>query len=307
MVEILMATYNGEKYLKEQLDSILSQTCSDWHLTIADDCSTDNTVAILKEYAYKYPEKITYHVNKTASGSAKNNFYGLLMNVDADYVMLSDQDDFWLENKIELTLNKMKESEAKYGSGFPLLVHSDLRVVDEKLQTLNVSFYDMERINPRLNRLNNILVTNVVAGCTMMANRSLLNRFIQLPKNSTMHDHWFALIAAAFGKIIFIEKATILYRQHASNSVGVNRRNLIENIKYKIFSSKKIHQDLVMQYRQAREFLNIYANMLTDGQSSMLEEYSNFEDKSIFEKFFILKKYSMNKENPIKFIGQLVR
>lgn len=307
MVEILMATHNGDKYLKEQLDSILSQTCSDWHLTIADDCSIDNTVAILKEYAYKYPEKITYHVNKTASGSAKNNFYGLLMNVDADYVMLSDQDDFWLENKIELTLNKMKESEAKYGFGFPLLVHSDLIVVDDKLKTLNESFYVMERINPKLNRLNNVLVTNIVAGCSMMLNKSLLNLFIKLPKDSIMHDHWFALIAAAFGKIVFVEKPTILYRQHGNNVAGVNRRNLFENIKYKIFCSKKIHEDLVMHYRQAHEFLKIYANELKDEQIKMLEEYSNFEDKSIFEKFFILKKYSMNKENPIKFIGQLVR
>lgn len=307
MVEILMATYNGEKYLKEQLDSILLQTYSDWHLTIADDCSTDNTVAILKEYAYKYPEKIAYHVNKIASGSAKNNFYGLLSNVDADYVMLSDQDDFWLENKIELTLNKMKESEAKYGCDFPLLVHSDLRVVDENLKTISDSFYVMEGINPQLNRLNNIIVVNIVAGCSMMANRALLDLFIRVPEYSTMHDHWLALIASAFGKIIFVEKPTILYRQHGSNSVGVNRRDLIENIKYKIFSSNKIHQDLVMHYRQAREFLIIYADMLKDEQSRMLEEYSNFEDKSVFEKYFILKKYSMNKENPIKFIGQLVR
>lgn len=131
MIEILLATYNSEKYLTDQLDSLFEQTFEDWHLTVQDDGSTDKTVDILRKYAAVYPEKMTVHVNEKNLGGAKYNFYDMLLKADADYVMTCDHDDVWLPDKMERTMATMKDLEAQNAPDIPLLVHTDLTVVDE--------------------------------------------------------------------------------------------------------------------------------------------------------------------------------
>ena len=112
-IYILLATYNGEKYLKEQLDSLFEQTNQHWTLWIHDDNSKDNTVNIIKKYKSKYPDQIEFLDDDISTGGAKENFTYLLDNIndDYDYIMFCDQDDVWLEDKIEITLKKMLEIE----------------------------------------------------------------------------------------------------------------------------------------------------------------------------------------------------
>ena len=112
-IYILLATYNGEKYLKEQLDSLFEQTNQHWTLWIHDDNSKDNTISIIKEYQSKYPNKIKFLDDNISTGGAKENFTYLLENIDDDYehIMFCDQDDVWLEDKIDITLKKMLEIE----------------------------------------------------------------------------------------------------------------------------------------------------------------------------------------------------
>ncbi|MDD4782006.1 MAG: glycosyltransferase, partial [Tissierellia bacterium] len=129
MIDILLASYNGEKYIGEQIESILNQTYQDWFLYIKDDCSIDNTLDIALEYERKYIDKIKVIKSDIPSGSAKNNFFSMLPYSQNDYIMTCDQDDIWLPNKIELTFNKMKDVE-KENSNIPILIHTDLKVVD---------------------------------------------------------------------------------------------------------------------------------------------------------------------------------
>ena len=223
MIDILMATYNGEKYLAEQLESIINQTYTDWHLYIQDDVSSDSTAEIAREYAQRYPNKITLIVRDTPSGGAKENFLSMLPLAKSDYIMFSDQDDVWLPEKIEITHSKMLDCEHKYGKDTPLLVHTDLRVVDEELNTIAESHFKREHFLDKQNCLCNSLLSCKVSGSTSEINRSLLDGLkFNNSQKIHMHDIWAALYAMAFGKLITIKTPTILYRQHSSNVFGLD-------------------------------------------------------------------------------------
>lgn len=302
-----MATYNGEKYIEEQLKSIINQTYQDWRLIISDDASKDRTVAIIKQYQRKYPRKIFLHVNDKPTGSAKNNFYHLLDYIENDYVMFSDQDDVWLNNKISKTYNKMLEMEKKYGSKIPLLVHTDLCVVDENLQVINKSFCYMQGIDYKRNKLNNLLVENIATGCSMMINRALVNLLYLKPHNSVMHDAWIALIASTFGHIGFIRESTILYRQHGDNCVGAKNVHELSYYINKFFQRNDIHDALLANYSQADEFLRIFFNRLGKKEMTMLCEFSfmHYENARIY-KFITLLKYRLFKKSYIKKAAQIL-
>lgn len=301
-----MATYNGEKYIEEQLQSIINQTYTDWRLIISDDCSRDRTVEILKRYQKSHSEKIIVHENSIPSGSAKNNFYNLLDYTTSEYVMLSDQDDVWKPNKIALTYEKMRQMQKEYGRDIPLLVHTDLCVVDDKLETINGSLFSMQQMDYTRNKLNNLLIENVVTGCTVMVNRSLLNMVYQKPKYSIMHDMWLALIAASFGKIGFVNSSTVFYRQHAGNLVGAKETCGMKYILDKVFSRKKIHESLLAQYSQAYEFLQMYFTYIDKKNLCMLCEYAAIPDNNIFYKIVSLTKHKLLKKKNIKKIGQIL-
>lgn len=304
MIDILMATYNGEKYLRPQLDSILRQSNQAWRLIIRDDCSSDNTVQIIKEYQLLRPEQIQLIQAEQPSGSAQNNFFKLLQYSTADYIMFADQDDVWLQQKIETTLNKMHQMEQHYGKEAPLLVHTDLAVVDENLCTINDSLFDMHNMDYRRNQLNNILVQNIVTGCTVMVNRSLLNLMTDIPKRAVMHDMWFALIAAAFGKIGFVSKATMLYRQHGDNVKGAkNMKSVLYTLK-KMQQLDEIHAGLLGQYRQAEEFFEIYKDALNVQQQMVLKDYASLKNSGIFRKAKVLTKHDLYKKGIIRKAGQ---
>lgn len=306
MIDILMATYNGEKYLEEQLESIVNQSYDDWKLIIGDDCSTDRTVAILTKYQQMYPNKIFFHVNVTPSGSAQNNFFQLIDYVNNDYVMFADQDDIWLKDKIKLTFNMMRKAEFENGNRTPLLVHTDLCVVDQDLSVINNSIFAMQNMDYKRDKLNNLLVSNIVTGCTVMINKALLDLLNVKPQKSVMHDMWLGLVAAAFGKIYFINKATILYRQHGRNTNGVKNFNSVKFLFTNAFNHKCIHENLLKQYNQANEFMKIFISKLSDNQVKMLEDFSCLSNKNLVSKLIIINRYNLYKKGFIRIISQLL-
>jgi len=301
-----MATYNGEKYIGEQLESLLAQTYTDWQLIVRDDCSSDKTMDILRSYQQKYPQKIQVIKAETPSGGAAQNFFKLLDYVENDYVMFCDQDDVWLPNKIALTMERMQESEGRYGRDMPILVHTDLWVVDENLQTLNPSFFAMAKMNPLKNTLNDLLVTNTVSGCTMMINKALLNQTVIPSRDALMHDSWIALVAQLFGEIVTLRKATLRYRQHGNNSCGVKSVNTMSYYSEKLGNLEKVHKGLVAQYRNAGEFKRVYGDKMTKEQIEMLDCYSRFDSMNIFQRLYYLKKYGLFKKGIVRKIGQLL-
>lgn len=307
MIEILMAAYNGETYIAEQIESILKQTEQDWHLTVQDDCSTDRTAEIVKGYWAAFPEKITYHKNERNLGGAKYNFYEMILSADADYIMTCDQDDVWLPNKLEKTLAAMKDLELQYGSENPLLVHSDLTVVNSSLQVISGSMFLSQELDSSRNTFSELLVQNQVTGCTMMINRALLKMFPgRQPGNMIMHDWWAALIAAAFGAIGFVNEPTILYRQHNENEVGAkNTKKLGYNLKraLKMAAARKV---LIDTYLQAGDFARVYQDQLTGSQREIVCAYAEMGGYSKLKKWKTLRTYQLWKSGFKRRLGQML-
>ena len=215
-VDILLATYNGEKYLSQQLDSLLAQTYTNFRLIISDDMSTDSTTEILKEYVQKDKRIIVYTHDKNLG--VVSNFEFLLTKVENKYYMFCDQDDIWNEDKIDKTMKKLQESNAD-------LVFTDLEVVDDELKTIHNSYWELKGLKEKIekyNSFNALYLNNYVTGCTMLAKSETIKQVIPLPKNSkyVLHDYWLALMVSQNGKIEFLNEPTIKYRQHTNNKVG---------------------------------------------------------------------------------------
>lgn len=293
MLTILMATYNGEKYLKEQIDSLLNQTFTDFTLYIQDDVSTDGTWGILTNYQQKYPDKIKIVQNEINSGSAKNNFLNLMTTIKDDYLMLCDQDDVWLPDKIKITMAKMKEMEQNYPNK-PIVVHTDLKVVDRNLNVIHPSYKTAANRNYNKNTYPHIVTLNNVSGCTSLYNRSLADLLSKKPDYTVMHDWWLQLVAASFGKVGHVNEPTILYRQHEDNSSGAKD---VRSIKYKLkclLNSDEVRKSIHSTFPQAKCFLESYVDILSHEQINFLQAYCKIPSMGKFGRIktiFVLGAY----------------
>lgn len=242
-ITILLATYNSAHFIREQLDSLLSQIYQDWNLVVRDDCSSDNTVNILREYIEKYPGKMTILDNEGKSLRAYRNFYELLSKVESGYYMYCDHDDVWLPNKIEISMARMKEIEAE---DTPVIVHTDMKVVDQNLNTISESFWAYSRLLPERTGFEELVLCNSVNGCTMLFNRKARDFALPHVEHATMHDMLVTQTVAANGGIISpIFTPTVLYRQHVDNVVGASKRDL----KFQLKKLKKIGCVLSENYK----------------------------------------------------------
>lgn len=240
-VDILLATYNGENYLVEQLESILSQSYSNFRLLISDDCSTDGTRKILEEYKEK-DNRIQLFFQGNNLGVIKNFEY-LLKKVESKYYMLSDQDDIWKNNKIERTVEKLENSESD-------LVYTDLEVVDENLNVTYKSYWKLKGIYSKVKKYNNfesLYLNNFITGCTIISKKEFIDDILPLPNTSkfVLHDYWIALIISQKGKITYIEEPLIKYRQHKNNKIGSKKQSdtlkSIDEIRELFIRVKKEH------------------------------------------------------------------
>jgi len=301
MVDILLATYNGSMFLREQIDSLFKQTYKNIRICIRDDGSTDDTLSIIEEYQERFPNFIEIVPGGNHDGIAFN-FSVLLSYSTTPYVMFCDQDDVWLPDKVMVTLNKVQELERVYGSNIPILVHTDLKVVDEGLSTLGDSFWDYQKLNPRKNTLNRLLVQNVVTGCSMMINRCLIKRCGKIPSNAVMHDWWIALVASSFGIISIVESTTVLYRQHSNNDTGAKRWNMDFIIK-RISRFRKLKDNLLRTQYQANEFFILYNKSLSPELLELVYTYSHLNDYHRMKRLYCILKYKTFKIGLIRNIG----
>lgn len=250
MVTILLATYNSEPFIREQIDSILWQTFRDWKLVVRDDLSGDGTVEIVKDYMSRYPDKISMLDNCGESKGAYLNFVELLKSVDSDYYMFCDHDDVWLPYKIDLSMKRMSEVE---DPNLPVVVHTDMKVVDRNLNLIHDSFWRYSRLLPDHVSFKELALCSSVNGCTMLFNNRA--KIVSLPHvaHATMHDMLVARATAANGGIISaIKEPTVLYRQHVDNVVGAHERNCQFYIQ-KMKSLRKTIKNNIDSWRLSRQ------------------------------------------------------
>ena len=304
MVTVLLAVYNGEKYLKAQIDSLLNQTVKDIKIIIRDDGSTDNSPFIINEYCKKYSQ-IVSKLSGKATGSAKCNFAELLYNCDDDYIMFCDQDDVWLPQKVEKTITAMKSAEGE-NRETPVLVHSDLKVVDQDLNVISNSFFEFQRLNQDSITLPKLLVQNYVTGCTVMINRALKQKCGKIPNECVMHDWWLALTAQLFGKIVCISEPLMLYRQHSGNQVGAKASYGIALIKRKLATLNKVRENYNATYSQAQAILDKYADQIENQERKLLEIYISIPHKNKFKRIHLVRKYGFKKGTRLRVIGQYI-
>ena len=294
-VDILLAVYNAGPYLQAQLDSIFGQSHGNWHLIIRDDCSSDGSADLISDLAKARPGRVTIIDSNGENLGASRNFMRLMRHSTSPYLMFCDQDDVWFPDKVEATLAKMKEMEGEYGEDTPILVHTDLKVVDESLRVVSDSLWKYQLSDPvGGSSLNRLLLQNVATGCTVMINRPLLDLALPIPEKALMHDWWLALVASAFGKIGHIDKTTILYRQHSANDTGAKKASLFElccnSTKGREFFAS--HRSVKARIQgQAAAFLKRYEAMLNQRQKIVLETYVRLPSSNFFLKRYYTAKY----------------
>jgi len=304
-----MATYNGEKYLSEQIESVLRQSYRNWVLFVRDDGSDDDTVEILRDYHSKYPEKIILVENDgLVCNCAKKNFAAVLKwaaeSYDFSYFMFCDQDDVWLEDKIRSSLAKLKSSEKKEMK--PYLLHTDLKVVDRELNILGESFFAYRALDCRVRDVKHLLVQNNATGCTMLWNKAF-NHLLDLSDDDVaMHDWWMSITASLKGEILCLRKSTILYRQHGGNVVGATNVNSLSFIIKRLLGAARVKETFRLSFDQAEAILRKYGSQLTTQQLSAVKGYVELRDQNKIKRIAGVLKKGYLKQGIVQIIGELI-
>ena len=223
MLAILLSTFNGEEYLFEQLNSLFSQTYNEFVLFVRDDGSTDSTVSIIKSFRNKYKNIVFFEDSLENIGACKSYLW-LLQNVEADYYMFCDQDDVWVNNKIELSINALKCEEIR-SDKLAIIVHTDLIVTDKKLNVISNSLWDNDNTNPLRITRKYLFLVNYLTGCTMLINKKARDISITSNETAIMHDFWVGIcVEASNGVILSLSTPTVFYRQHERNVIGSKQK-----------------------------------------------------------------------------------
>jgi len=296
VIDILIAVYNGEKVLPQLLRSLEEQTVKG-RILWQDDGSTDASRDMMpgKEIC------IPHHKG------AKENFMSLLKASESEYAMFCDEDDVWHPDKIEKTLQKMREGESLYGKETPLLVHTDLRVTDGEGKEIHPSMFAHQGWDEKANTINRLLVQNNVTGCTVMINQPLKELLLKAdPEKMFMHDWWAALTAAAFGHVLFVNEPTIDYYQHGSNQVGASKKSLIARGMKALGAWKKGRERVQLTYRHGRAFYEAYKEILPTESLRCVENFLAIEQKNKLSRMIALQKGGYLMQSKVTRVGHMI-
>ena len=251
-VQVLLATYNGEKFLREQLNSIINQEYKSWEILIHDDGSVDNTISILNEYKKNYPNKIKLLIDQKIFSSASMNFFHLIehRSREANLYCLCDQDDIWHKNKLKIIIDKYNSKDKEK----PLLIHSDLSLINAKGKLLEKSHNKLINYQKNFISKNSCLYYNPVPGCAMSINSALADK-ISYSKYMVMHD-WWILLSAIFenATILYIKFPLVKYRQHSKNVLGFKKINIFILVLRLLFKIPSYFKNVKKAYIQSKQF-----------------------------------------------------
>ena len=286
-IHILLSTYNGEQFLAEQIQSIQNQTVQDWKLLIRDDGSRDRTREIIQEFVAQDSRIHWINENESKNLGVIKSFHNLAQFEEADVYFFSDQDDVWLPQKLELSLAEAR----KYPAEMPLMVYMDLTVVNQDLEVLSNSMIRSQSGHANTELVQE-LTENTVTGGVAMVNHALIQLWNQT-EDILMHDWYLALLATAFGKLVYIDQPGELYRQHEHNVLGA--RTWSKRIKKWLRPSLlfRMYWDLIKKSQQQAAFL--LDMPLSDEKRELVAAYVTILDQPMHERWRILRQYGLRK------------
>jgi DNA-binding Lrp family transcriptional regulator len=302
-VEVLLATYNGDRFVGEQIDSILAQDHRSLRVLVSDDGSQDATGKILTAFGDRFPERFHVLESLPPTRSAKLNFLRLMKAATGSYLCFADQDDVWLPNKVSRCMDAMQELESRHGKELPLLVFTDLRVVDRQLRTVHPSLWKQLNVDPEcIHRLERLVGRSIVTGCTALINRPLLELAKNMPPEATMHDRWIGLLAATMGASAIVDEQTVLYRQHESNVVGaIEPDNSVPGIVSRAARPEGRRAERARSEAQAEALLRLHGSDMRKENANLLQAYlRSGRSSNPLQRVAITLRYGFSRGSPLK-------
>jgi len=238
MISVCIPTYNGAKFIKKQLASILHQLDTTDEIIISDDGSTDSTIDIINEFSDERL-KVFYHndscISKYKFNLTTRNISNAISKASGDIIFLADQDDIWNNDKVKLC--------KQYLQNYDLILH-DCEIVDQNNELLNSSYFELNNSKPGI--VKNIM-KNSYLGCCMVMKRQVINLAMPFPNSEVPHDIWIGLIAEKFGKVIFAPEKLVRYRRHGNNlsaSGEASTNSIIFKILYRLIILKEFFKKI---------------------------------------------------------------
>jgi len=287
-VNILMSTYNGEKFVAEQIESIQKQTYTDWNLIIRDDGSKDGTCEIIENFINN--DSRIKLIRAENVGVIKSFHELVINNNDADFYFFADQDDYWLPEKLTIMLEEAK----KHDNTIPVMYYTDLKVTDKDLNVTSESMIRSQSDHANTSLVQE-LTENTVTGAASMINYELAKLW-QTTNDIIMHDWYLAIVAAALGELVYIDQPTHLYRQHDSNVLGA--RTLAKRIRKWIHPNlwfEKYWWLITASQKQAQKLLTENLSALSETDKALVTDYVNILNQSKAERRQILDRYDLRK------------
>jgi len=305
-IDILLATRNGARFLEQQLESLARQTFQNFRVLVRDDASSDSTMQVLERFRAHHSDRIFVRKNDSQQGACRT-FSLLAEESESPYFAFCDQDDIWRTDKLQVELSAAKKTEAELGPHTPVLVFSDMELIGADNQLLAGSVWSMKHMNPHRATFGAMMVQNLVNGCTVLGNRSLLLQGVPIPEEAFMHDFWLGLVAAAFGVLVPLDETTVGYRQHEHNTMGAGSELRFGNAIKRLFGDPAFTQGLAKSRRQARKFAERYANQLSAQQTEILQTWSRSKDLPAFVRQWTLYRNGLRRTRFLNNVGFLAR
>ena len=284
-VDILMATFNGEKYIRNQLLSLQAQTYGDWLLWVLDDGSTDRTTAIVDEFAARDP-RIKRVPSPLARLGPGKNFLGLLERASCELVAFCDQDDIWFERKLELLV---KFAEDRFDNTVPCLAYCDGHAYSDAEGVITSSFVSYLHAK----NLREFLFFNAgYQGCFLLINSCLARMARDYDEPFYMHDDIVSLMAHVFGKVYFLPKALVLYRQHGQNVTLPVARSQLQIVRR--FFRSDAHVISRTHYEEKLYFYKHFQSVISPQERAIFQAYFRYPCGSLFERLFIILRHGFS-------------
>ena len=290
-ISVALCTYNGEKFISEQLNSIINQTLSVDEIIVCDDNSKDKTVSLCEEILSKSGIDYKVIVNIPALG-VTNNFLKALKMTTGDYIFTCDQDDVWDEKKVEIFIGEAKKSSSLIYFSNGLLVDADNHSLNKTLwDSINLNYFEIEGLD---SPLETILKRPIVTGAAMCVSRKLIDSVESVPEN-WLHDEWFSIIASVEKSITPINKKTFNYRQHGNNVVGATKKSFKEGLLSWLDGFNTMTEFRKYKKNRAADILSVAKDTEFEGLAQKYFEYWNtlyeFKNLCAFKQIIKSTKY----------------